>query len=147
MRFDFLQRTVTNSPKETYDLAFDLGKTLKGGEVLLLHGDLGAGKTVFSKGIAAGIGVRNEVVSPTFVILKEYHGTVLCLYHIDMYRIESEKELENIGIDELFADDSVVIIEWNLYSRLPTENVIDVFFKVLNYTSREISFNDAKVNG
>ena len=86
-------KIVTKSESETYALAEKIAKTLSGGEAILLSGTLGAGKTTFTKGLAKALGVVKTVVSPTFTIVKEYQGSSLMLYHIDMYRIEDEDEI------------------------------------------------------
>ncbi len=105
---------TTHSPDETFELARGIGEKLKGGEVLLLEGELGAGKTVFAKGIGAGLEIDPaDVSSPTFTIINELHGR-LKLTHLDMYRLSgSYDELRELGIDEILEDDSgVVVIEW-----------------------------------
>src|SRR5919109_3484259 len=91
---------TTHSPEETRDRAADLGKRLEPGDVLLLAGDLGAGKTTFVKGLAAGLGIDpGEVSSPTFTLLHEYRGGRLTLYHADLYRLE-KTATEEIGLEE-----------------------------------------------
>ena len=120
---------VTHSPEETAALAAKIAEKLNGGETLVLRGGLGAGKTTFTKGLAKALGISRNVVSPTFTLVREYEEGRLKLYHFDLYRIEDEGELEELGLDEYFRDDSVVVIEWNRISRLPgkvTEIVITV---------------------
>ncbi len=106
--------TITsNSVAETMTLGRRIGRRLKGGEVFAICGPLGSGKTHLIKGIAAGAGTedRENVTSPTFVIVNEYHGR-LDLYHIDAYRIESVVEFEMLGFDDFCYPRSVVLIEW-----------------------------------
>lgn len=107
---------LSNSEKETFDFAKKFAKKLKGGEVLGLIGDLGAGKTVFAKGLAAGLGIKQKITSPTFVLMKVYpvnKKSIKNLVHIDAYRLKSERDLEAIGATEYFSDpSSVVLIEW-----------------------------------
>lgn len=109
---------ITNSEKETFEYAKTFAKSLKGGEVIGLVGNLGAGKTFFSKGLAAGLGVKQNVNSPTFVVMKVYKITnqnskIKNLVHIDAYRLESAEDLEAIGATEYFGqEDTVTIIEW-----------------------------------
>ena len=103
---------ITNSPEETFAFARRLGKELAGGEVFLLKGDLGAGKTVFAKGLAAGLGIApSEVTSPSFTLVNEYAGR-LRLYHIDLYRLDIGVH-DELGLNEILDDrQAVVVIEW-----------------------------------
>lgn len=127
---------VTKSEIETHALAEKIARTLSGGEAILLSGTLGAGKTTFTKGLAKALGVQKTVVSPTFTIIKEYKGTSLMLYHIDMYRIEDEDEIYELGIEELYQKDSVTVIEWNKMEELP-EKVIRINISVIGENERE----------
>lgn len=127
---------VTKSETETHALAKKIARTLSGGEAILLSGTLGAGKTTFTKGLAKALGVQKTVVSPTFTIIKEYQGTSLMLYHIDMYRIEDEDEIYELGIEELYQKDSVTVIEWNKMEELP-EKVIRINISVIGESERE----------
>lgn len=105
---------TSKSAEETIQIGRRIGHKLKGGEVLALCGELGAGKTCLIKGIAAGAGAEasgKEVVSPTFVIVKEYRGT-FDIYHIDAYRLRSVEEFERIGFDDFCYPKSIVMIEW-----------------------------------
>jgi tRNA threonylcarbamoyladenosine biosynthesis protein TsaE len=104
-------RVETRSPAETHALAVALAGIVRAGDVLLLSGDLGAGKTVFARGLAEGLGVDDQVVSPTFTIVREYRGR-LPLVHLDVYRLESLAELEDLGLDEIVREDAVAVIEW-----------------------------------
>jgi len=105
------------SPAITESLGMAIGRNLHGGEVVMLIGDLGVGKTVFVRGLAQACGVSRETVnSPTFTLVQEYHGTPQ-LMHADLYRIEKTDDLMNIGWDELFDGSRVVIVEWA--DRLP----------------------------
>ena len=104
--------TSTHSQDETADLAFDLASDLGPGAVILLIGDLGAGKTAFTRGLAMGLGVSEEdVSSPTFTIMQEYRGGRLPLFHVDLYRLNDPREVEDLGLDEIAAD-GVLAIEW-----------------------------------
>ena len=106
----------SRAPKDTYELAARIAKDAKAGEIYTLSGDLGAGKTLFAQGFAAGLGIAAHVVSPTFAILNIHeHGTPndeLPLYHFDMYRIEDISELFNIGHEEYFYGNGVCLVEW-----------------------------------
>ena len=102
---------VTNSEEETAAAGASLAESLRPGDVVLLYGELGAGKTAFTRGLARGLGVSaDEVSSPTFTIVQEYQGR-LPLYHVDLYRLE-EKEVDDLGLEELVLGDGVVVIEW-----------------------------------
>lgn len=128
---------VTHSPEETAAFAAQIAEKLNGGETLVLRGGLGAGKTTFTKGLAKALGISRNVVSPTFTLVREYEEGRLKLYHFDLYRIEDEGELEELGLDEYFRDDSVVVIEWNRISRLPGK-VTEIVFTVNPDDSRTI---------
>lgn len=106
-----MKQYVTRDAKETLDLGLDLAQSLKPGDVIALYGNLGAGKTVFAKGVAKGLGVCGEVTSPTFTLLRQYQGR-LALCHFDLYRIEDEQELEHIGFYDYIGGDNVCMIEW-----------------------------------
>ena len=103
---------TTHNEDETVDAAIDLASTLREGDVVLLFGDLGAGKTAFTRGLAIGLGAAAEdVSSPTFTIMQEYRGGRLPLFHVDLYRLDDPREIEDLGLDEL-AVDGVLAIEW-----------------------------------
>jgi tRNA threonylcarbamoyladenosine biosynthesis protein TsaE len=103
---------TTKSEHGTFALGAALGSTLTAGTFVLLHGDLGAGKTAFVRGLARGLGAAaDEVSSPTFTIIQEYAGRTATLYHVDLYRLEPA-EVDDLGLDELVSGDGVVAIEW-----------------------------------
>ena len=99
------------SPQETFALAERLGTRLRGGEIIVLEGDLGAGKTHFVKGLAQGLGIKEVVTSPTFTLLQLYEGR-LPLAHFDVYRLSEPTVFEELGYDEYFAGPGVTVIEW-----------------------------------
>jgi len=100
------------STQDTWELGKRLGKEAEPGCVICLDGDLGAGKTVFTQGFAAGLGIREPVNSPTFTILKEYEDGRLPLYHFDVYRIGDISEMDEIGYEDCFYGDGVCLVEW-----------------------------------
>ena len=102
----------TYSPEETFALGKSMGEKASPGQIICLNGDLGTGKTVFTQGFAAGLGIRGPVNSPTFTILRQYENGRLPLYHFDLYRMEEEEELWEIGFDEALRGDGVCLIEW-----------------------------------
>jgi tRNA threonylcarbamoyladenosine biosynthesis protein TsaE len=103
---------TSNSPAETERIGRQLAAGLKRGDVLALKGDLGAGKTQFSKGIVAGLGSSAAATSPTFTIIHEYLDGRLPVYHFDFFRIEDERALDRLGLDEYFSGDGVCVVEW-----------------------------------
>ncbi len=103
---------ISNSIKDTQRIAAKLAEDLKPGDILALKGDLGAGKTAFTAGIAEGLGVSNSVSSPTFTIVNEYLNGRIPVYHFDLYRLGDEDDLYDIGIDEYLYGDGVCIFEW-----------------------------------
>ena len=106
------------SEDETFALGRRTGQTLRAGSLVVLQGELGAGKTVFARGVAAGLGIaESEVSSPTFTLVQEYRGGRLPLFHADLYRLEGEREMEALGIDAMLQGGGAVLVEWG--ERLP----------------------------
>lgn len=104
--------TETNGPEETYALGMRLGQEALPGQVYTLVGDLGVGKTVFTQGVAAGLGITGPVSSPTFTILQVYEEGRLPFYHFDVYRIADVEEMEEIGYEDCFYGQGICLIEW-----------------------------------
>lgn len=102
----------SNSAEETFDFAKALAKDAKAGDVFCLHGDLGVGKTVFSQGFAAGLGITEPISSPTFTIVQQYDDGRLPFYHMDVYRISDEEEMFEVGFDDMVEGEGVCLIEW-----------------------------------
>lgn len=103
---------ILASHEDTLNLGKKIGDVLKPGDILLLEGDLGAGKTTFTQGLAEGLGVDEFVNSPTFVIINEYFSGHLPLYHMDLYRLEDEAQLYDLGVEEYFFGNGVSVVEW-----------------------------------
>jgi tRNA threonylcarbamoyladenosine biosynthesis protein TsaE len=119
----------TFSADETTDMGLKLGRALKKGDVVCLDGDLGVGKTAFTKGIAKGLGIKGYVTSPTFTIVNEYTA-VIPLYHFDVYRIADCEEMFEIGFEEYIEGDGIVVIEWaNSIKDILPENRIQINIK------------------
>ena len=117
----------TNSAKETFELGKRLGEKAVAGQIYILNGDLGTGKTVFTQGVAVGLGIKEPVNSPTFTIVQEYEGGRFPFYHFDVYRICDVEEMEEIGYDDYFFGDGICLIEWaNLIQEILPENVISI---------------------
>lgn len=135
------QGVVTNSAEETIEFAKSFAKTLKAGDVIALHGDLGSGKTTFIKGLALGLGLKNpdEVKSPTFALMHLYK-THPPLYHFDLYRLESLKEIINIGFEEYVQDPGLIVcVEWAERAEdLLPETKRDVSLSVAGPSQRKI---------
>ncbi len=105
-------RKITHSPEETIEFGKEIGAKLRGGDVIAFVGGLGAGKTTFTRGLAIGMGLGDEVTSPTFALVNEYRGKIN-LYHFDMYRIMNAESLETTGFYDYMSDDNVLAIEWS----------------------------------
>lgn len=132
---------ISNSAKETEDIAKRLAKTLKAGDVLALIGSLGSGKTVFVKGLAKGLGcMKSVVLSPTFVLMRQYEGRLI-LNHFDLYRLTSIRQLQEIGYEEYFYGDGVAVIEWanRIKEALPKE-YLKIEFRIINRNKRLVKF-------
>jgi tRNA threonylcarbamoyladenosine biosynthesis protein TsaE len=131
----------THSPEETIAYGRDLAAELTPPLVVLLRGDLGAGKTTLVKGIAEGFEAASadDVTSPTFTLVHEYRSLRATLYHIDLYRIETERELETLGLDDLLAPSSILLIEWGeKFARLARDRAIEITLERLGDTRRRI---------
>ncbi len=120
----------TRSAGETEEFGRLLASVLLPGDVLCLHGDLGAGKTVLARGIARGLGITGPVTSPTFTLINEYSGR-LPLYHMDVYRLEGPEDMADLGYEEYFYGEGVTLVEWaeRVEEVLPSER-LDVYLKV-----------------
>jgi len=117
-------RAATHSADETIALAERVGGLLAPGDLIVLAGDLGSGKTTFAKGVGRGLGVSDPIVSPTFTIVREYEGR-LRLVHVDVYRLDHVQELHDLGLEELAGSDAVTLVEWGdvVEAFLPTERL------------------------
>ncbi len=102
---------MSKKPEDTYQWASKLAHALVPGSIIALYGELGAGKTCFVQGLAAGLGIDQPITSPTYTLIHEYHGTT-ALYHIDLYRINSTEEALNLGLDEYLDGQGITAIEW-----------------------------------
>ena len=117
----------TNSEKETFELGKNLGEQAKAGQIFCLNGDLGVGKTVFTQGFAKGLGIEENVNSPTFTIIQVYEEGRIPLYHFDVYRIGDPEEMYEIGYEEYFFGEGVCLIEWSkLTEELIPEEAINI---------------------
>lgn len=128
---------LTNDTNETIRIAKRLAELLDKSDVITLEGDLGAGKTTFTKGLALGLGIKRNVNSPTFTIIKEYKDGRMPLYHMDVYRVEDAEE--DLGFDEYFHGDGITVVEWAhlIEDQLPDER-LDLKILYVNDTQRKI---------
>ena len=137
------EKYLINNVDELSNIAFELGKKVKSGDVICLNGDLGAGKTTFTKGLARGLEVHESqyVSSPSFAIMHEYDGR-LTLYHMDFYRLNSVDEIFDLGFEELLYGDGVSVIEWSerMGDYLPERRLV-INFEITGDTSRNLIFN------
>jgi len=132
---------TTHSADETIELGRRLAADLAPPLLVLLRGELGAGKTTLVKGIAEGFQAASEddVTSPTFTLVHEYRGPRATVYHIDLYRIDTERELETLGLDDLFGDSNLLLIEWGeKFPRFLRERDVEISLERLGDTDREI---------
>ena len=117
----------THDPEETFEVGWTIGMNAKPGQIYTLTGDLGVGKTVFTQGVAAGLGITEPVNSPTFTIIQEYKDGRLPFYHFDVYRIGDLEEMEEIGYDDYFFGQGICLIEWaELIEEILPEKRIEV---------------------
>jgi tRNA threonylcarbamoyladenosine biosynthesis protein TsaE len=130
---------TTDSEQETTAVGRDLATMLSAGDVVLLYGDLGAGKTAFVRGLAEGLGVqREEVSSPTFTLVQEYRGGRLPLIHVDLYRLDDPREIDDLGLDEIAAD-GVLSIEWADKLPAPPKGARRIRIEHVGETERRIT--------
>jgi tRNA threonylcarbamoyladenosine biosynthesis protein TsaE len=135
------RQTETASEAETAAAGEALGRDLRGGDVVLLYGDLGAGKTAFVRGVARGIGANpDDVTSPTFTIVQEYAGASATLYHVDLYRLEGP-EIDDLGLEDLVSGDGIAAIEWAERWKGRPDDVIEVWIDDLGDERRLIRIN------
>jgi len=136
-------KIVTHSPEETVRAAQKLGSMLRPGDMIAYKGGLGAGKTTFTRGLAIGLGLGDNVSSPTFALVNEYRGSKITLYHFDMYRISTEEGLESTGFYDYDFENNVAAVEWseNIAQFLP-ENTIYITIDPLSENEREIIIED-----
>jgi tRNA threonylcarbamoyladenosine biosynthesis protein TsaE len=130
----------SESPQATREIGISLAGELKKGDILLLSGELGAGKTCLVGGIAQGLGCTSETGSPTFTLINEYRGGRMPLYHVDLYRIQGQDQIEGLGLDEYFDGEGVCAVEWSEHlGGLKPQGAKEITFKRTAEQSRRIS--------
>ena len=138
------RQAETASETETSQAGEALGRTLRAGDVVLLYGDLGAGKTAFVRGMARGIGANpDEVTSPTFTIVQEYAGPSATLYHVDLYRLDGP-EIDDLGLEDLVSGDGIVAIEWAERWTGRPDDAIEVTLEDISDERRAIALRDRR---
>lgn len=130
---------ITHSPEETEKIGEALAKSLQPGTILAYRGDLGAGKTAFTRGLARGLGCKETVTSPTYTIVNEYLGGRLPLFHFDMYRLASSDDLWDIGWEDYLDREGVCAVEWSENVQDAMEDAITVTIEKLGETTRRIT--------
>ncbi len=132
---------VTHSAEETIALGRELAALLTPPKLVLLRGDLGAGKTTLVKGIAAAFdaAAEEDVTSPTFTLIHEYRAPEVTLYHVDLYRVDTPRQLETLGLDDLIADNSILLIEWgDKFLRFERERDVEISLERIHENERKV---------
>jgi tRNA threonylcarbamoyladenosine biosynthesis protein TsaE len=136
---------ISNSPTETEAIGRHLANDLHAGSVLALKGELGSGKTLFTKGLVAGLGSNAEATSPTFTILHEYQGGRLPVYHFDFFRLEARKSAARLGLEDYFFGDGVSVIEWaDRFPDFVPEHARWISFEIKSESQRTITLPDQR---
>ncbi len=142
-----MQRFITKSAEETQKLAEKLAEKYKDGAIIALSGPLGAGKTTFAIGFAKGLGIKSPLISPTFILIKEYQlpfRSYAKLYHIDLYRLEGRQQLLDLGLKDLFDNsENIILIEWaEKLTKFWSKPVIKINLEYLSESKRKITIMD-----
>ena len=136
------EEVVTHSAEETIAFGRRLGETIHPPLLVLLSGELGTGKTTLSKGIVAGLhaATEDDVTSPTFTLIHEFRGPEVTLFHVDLYRVDTVRELDTLGLDELFVEDgNLVLLEWGeKFARFVRERDVEIYLERLGDRERKI---------
>lgn len=140
------RQVVTACQKETEDLGLQLGRSLQAPAILFLEGSLGAGKTALTRGIVAGLGCDDPTIvhSPTFSLINEYQCGRTRVYHVDLYRLDSLKDLYSIGLDEILTYDAVIIIEWAEKLLFKVDYTLKITIEVAGSQTRKITLTDGQ---
>lgn len=134
-----IKKIISNSAEETFSIACKFGEEIKRNTVIALHGDLGSGKTIFTKGLAAGMGIVDEITSPTFSLMEIYEGDIP-LFHFDLYRIENPGEFANLSFEEYWEGDGVSVIEWpEKAEEFIPGNRTNIYIEYIDENRREIT--------
>ncbi|MFA5932922.1 MAG: tRNA (adenosine(37)-N6)-threonylcarbamoyltransferase complex ATPase subunit type 1 TsaE [Microgenomates group bacterium] len=142
-----MKKYITNSAESTQKLASDLAQKFQNGAIITLTGPLGAGKTTFVQGFAKALGIKSKILSPTFVLMREYvipNKVDARLYHLDLYRLEGMQQINNLGLTDLFVNPkNIFLIEWaDKITNLPKNKIIKIELEYLTEDSRQITLMD-----
>jgi tRNA threonylcarbamoyladenosine biosynthesis protein TsaE len=133
---------ISRSEEETVEAGRQLAAKLRPGDVVLLSGPLGAGKTAFVRGLALGLGANpDDVTSPTFTLIQEYRGAAFALYHVDLYRLEPH-EVDDLGLDELMSGDAIVAVEWPERLPRPIQGAVRVQLAIAGESERSVKIGE-----
>jgi len=135
-----MKQLITDSPEGTKEFSKNFAQGLKSPTILVLYGNLGSGKTTFIQGLAEGLGIKKRILSPTFVFIRRYSfGDNLKFYHVDLYRLDSERDVEAIGLKEILEERAIIAIEWpEKVERLLPEDLIKIKLETLDENKRKI---------
>lgn len=138
------QRFITHSFRETEEAGSTFAKNLKAGDIVILSGELGAGKTTFVQGVAKALNIKSRIISPTFVLVRTHHGKIssqkINLYHIDLYRLEDSLDIKTLGLEDIFEDvNGIFLIEWG-EKHENLKGTWEVKFKITSDKEREIEY-------
>jgi tRNA threonylcarbamoyladenosine biosynthesis protein TsaE len=132
-------KIISNSSDETFSLAKELGNSIQKKTIVALYGNLGAGKTIFAKGIAAGLGITDDITSPTFSLLEVYESNIT-LYHFDLYRIEDPNEFANLSFEDYWEGNGISVIEWaEIAEHILPQKRINVYIEYIDENRRSIT--------
>jgi len=143
-----MSKYITRSSEETVELGRQLARELAPPKVVLLRGDLGAGKTTLVKGIAEGLGAAEaeDVSSPTFTLIHEYRGSEVNVFHIDLYRIDTQRELETLGLDDLYGGKNLLLVEWGeKFPQFERERDVEIAIDISGEDERQLTVSSGPV--
>lgn len=134
-------KLTTNNFEETKKIGYELGQLCEGGEIFALSGELGAGKTILTKGLGEGLGIHTNIVSPTFMLVRTYKGAILNLIHFDFYRLDTNSDFYSIGFDDYLEKNNIIVIEWaDKFIQSIPQPFIKIDIDVVDIEKRNISF-------
>lgn len=138
-----MKTLITNSPAKTKEFSKNFAKDIKPPQILALYGNLGSGKTTFIQGLAEGLGIKKRILSPTFVFIRRYSfGKDLKFYHVDLYRLNSERDVESIGLKEILEEKAIIAIEWpEKVGKILPKDLIEIKLETISESKRKIQIS------